>query len=614
MSITLGTESASGAQYICKIAGTNYIERYGGTNTWSPASNLALGDTILIQQSNPRGGKFAEVTFNVDTAVTATTFTGVWEYAAPRSDSSTNVNWYALTNVDDGTNGFTTSGTGLKLTFDLPQGNLDDTDWGSYCRPVYNLGGSSFYPLWYAWNIRFRITAISGVTNDGSVSSVKPLSMQINLSGSNTYTYEDVYLEDVAQGWGLVSKQGESQYTLNVGLKCVDTNTTFESKNEQIIFLNNYATHLTCPCNFGELINNESVNGSSFNFENNNSSFISLYIFNSNANVYDCIFKVVAVGQKRTQGYWGGGLAQGTNQDIQKCEFSNWRSFGFNNSSVVLKNVTYKQAQVEPLSCTAIDCTASQYGLAIRHGSSYKGRVHRLNMKKISSYEVNPYKPNSGWALSLIDAIHNSRTLDQNVYWTKPNGTPGSYYLNLKLNFIVSLDIILKDGVGNLIDGAVITVYDKGGAIVGNYISKNGYVGYDARVLTAVSSSLQFSGGLDGSSEIRNEIIIADGAGAGSRSVISSASTQDFFLAEEIITPAIGDTIITVPYITYGYCSPSSNTVNSYSIYTQNGPFKMEVKCPGYKTTIFNEEFQKQFKSVIVLDEENINSDQEGQL
>jgi len=39
-----------------------------------------VGDAILMQQSNSRGGKFWKVEFEVDTEIIADTIAGVWEY------------------------------------------------------------------------------------------------------------------------------------------------------------------------------------------------------------------------------------------------------------------------------------------------------------------------------------------------------------------------------------------------------------------------------------------------------------------------------------------------------------------------------------------------------
>jgi len=610
MAITLGYIDSGGLREIHRNESTVYDPDILGLSTWSPASaTMAVGDYIVFQQDNDRGGRFNKLIIDVFTAVAATTFTGIWELCSP-SGSYSNPNWVALTGVIDGTNGFTTAGTALELTFDL-----DDVNWGNYANPY--LGTTGPLPYHYAWNIRFRVTAISGVTNNGSVTKVLAECREIVLDGANTYTMQDIYDEDVLQGWGLIVKNSEYNYSVNTGLRGIDTLTTFVSKNEQIVFTNNYSPYLKCVCNYGELINNESLSGTHLVIEASNSSYINRHIFGANANIYDTTFKIVKYGSLTYQGFWGGGLAELSGQLIGDSLFSGWRNFQFKDTSVFLVNVTLIGAQIEPVVSTMIDCVVKDSSQAIRQTTSNDGDVHRFNMSAITSYEINPYKPTDTWGLSLIDCQYNSLTFDQKAFWTKPNGTPGAYYLDLKLNFIVSLGIFIKDESGNAIDGADIKIYDKNNSLYDTFTSYDGYVGYDKRVLTdATASSVTFTGGLDGTAGRGKEFIVINGSGVGGRSVISESFAASFNYAETLsIIPVVNDEIVMVPYVTFGYDSPSSTTANAYSIYTENTPFKLVITKEGYDPIIMdNEPLMEKLDTELIMISSPVVIDQEGML
>ena len=118
----------------------------------SIADDLEVGDSIVFQQANWRGGKCWKIEINVDTAVVADTFEGVWEYRSIDAGGSPYARTFKpLQNVVDNTNGFTTSGVNT-ITFDVPD------DWDN----AMVMSGTSYY----AWSIRFRITDIDNVTDD----------------------------------------------------------------------------------------------------------------------------------------------------------------------------------------------------------------------------------------------------------------------------------------------------------------------------------------------------------------------------------------------------------------------------------------------------------------
>ena len=610
MAITLGYTSANGLREIHRNESTVYDPDILGLSTWSPASaTMVVGDYIVFQQDNDRGGRFNKLIIDVATAVVATTFTGVWELCSP-SGTYSNPNWVALTNVVDGTNGFTTAGTALELTFDL-----DDVNWGNYANPYSGTTGPQ--PYHYAWNIRFRITGISGVTNNGSVTKILAECREIVLDGANTYTMQDIYDEDVLQGWGLVTKDSESTYLINSGLRSTDAAVTFVSKNEQIIFKHNYSPYLTEKCLFGELINNEAVNGTYLIIESDGASFINRDVFGRDSSVYDSVFKIVKYGAQYVQGFWGGGVGEYTGQLIGGSSFIGWRNYTFKISGVAVKNLILHGGGIENATSSVIDCVSKTSTQGITQSNVSNGELHRHDLSTSLSREVYVYKATSAlWGLSLIDCKYSSRAFENKVYWAIPNSM-WSGYLDLRMNFKVSLGIFIKDEAGNAIDGADIKVYDKNNTLYDTFTSFNGYVGYDKRILTsATSTSVTFTGGFDGSAEKGKEFIVISGSGVGSRSVIS-VSTLDSFTYAEILNsvPIVNDEIIMVPYVTFGYDSPLTDTANDYSIYTENTPFRIVITKQGYDPIVMdNEPLMEKLDAELIMIPSSVVIDQEGML
>lgn len=97
--------------------------------------------------------------FHVQTAIAGTGITGVWEY---RKEDST---WAAFTGVVDATNGFQTAGTNLDVTWNVP------TDWGTNATALNTQTGK----LWW----RFRITAVTTITEGGRIGGTTPSTTQI---------------------------------------------------------------------------------------------------------------------------------------------------------------------------------------------------------------------------------------------------------------------------------------------------------------------------------------------------------------------------------------------------------------------------------------------------
>ena len=264
---------------------------------WPPAAAAAVGDALVFFTTFGTGGQFSGMQFDITTPVSATQFEGVWEYirrTGPSATLETDHEWVPLSNVVDNTVGFTVGGV-QDVTWDCPE------DWDNYVNPR----GQA---TWYAFYVRFRITAIAGVTVTGAVASHQNLSHAIYFDSSENM--ESIFQASEANGWGVVSKGGGGQYAFNCSLYA-DVGGILTSKNEQVLFKNGFGIRLWQPYQvFGELnAQGYPVNGSSFIFEENNSDYSSTFLIGDNSDVFDTKIRFVPkTGVIQEQGGWGMGI------------------------------------------------------------------------------------------------------------------------------------------------------------------------------------------------------------------------------------------------------------------------------------------------------------------
>ncbi|HHD92286.1 MAG TPA: hypothetical protein ENL06_01510, partial [Candidatus Portnoybacteria bacterium] len=126
--------------------GAMVLRSYG----YSAADLFDDGDVAgaFLTFSAPRGdsSKFNGISFDISTALVADSISIAWEYCRRGSDAYSET-WHALSNVVDGTNGFTQSG---EITWDVPE------DWENYLRVQGN--GD-----WYRWVVRARIDSVTNM-------------------------------------------------------------------------------------------------------------------------------------------------------------------------------------------------------------------------------------------------------------------------------------------------------------------------------------------------------------------------------------------------------------------------------------------------------------------
>lgn len=159
-----------------------------------PDTGVAVGDSMIFGNkdgwssgtyANIAYGKYHGIKFDVSTALVATAITGVWEYASTPSVAGTVV-WTALSNVRDDTNAFQNTGANT-VTWDVP------TDWSNRNVP----SDTTDYYMWY---VRFRITAVTNLTEGGrqSATTTKIISHSISVVAQAGTTFTSIYNADKA--------------------------------------------------------------------------------------------------------------------------------------------------------------------------------------------------------------------------------------------------------------------------------------------------------------------------------------------------------------------------------------------------------------------------------
>ena len=168
------------------VSGVAAVIASGSIKNFDYFPNTAgVGDSIMFQQSYHAGKQYGAVHFDVAIAFSAASVTGVWEYSRRTGGTLTAPSWTALSNVRDDTNGFQNTGPNA-VFFKIPD------DWENYIQPW----GNSQY---YCFNIRYRITAISGVTEGGrqhTTNQVQATDHSIDMDGAETNT--SLYAADKA--------------------------------------------------------------------------------------------------------------------------------------------------------------------------------------------------------------------------------------------------------------------------------------------------------------------------------------------------------------------------------------------------------------------------------
>lgn len=197
MSYTFQPDSAISRVYYVTSGGsvTSRIATQGATAyDFFPDTGVAVGDYLQFGVKTSYGSgtyihivnaRYHGIIFDIGTALVATAITGIWEYASTPTVAGTLV-WSALTNVRDDTNSFQNTGVNT-VTWELP------SDWSNRNVPS---SGIDFY-MWY---VRFRVTAVTTLTEGGrqNASFTKIISRCLKITDQAGTTLNDVYTQDKA--------------------------------------------------------------------------------------------------------------------------------------------------------------------------------------------------------------------------------------------------------------------------------------------------------------------------------------------------------------------------------------------------------------------------------
>lgn len=169
-----------------------FTSRNGTTGDYF-TDDCTVGDCLYISQSQTEARNFKNIKFYIGTAFAATSVTFVWEYASGSSS------WTALPDLVDNTSDFSLTDE-RTVTWTVPN------DWRFLGSPRPSLN----YPFW----VRCRITAIDTPTEGGAQSTqiIQVGNNAIEVSGYTSgtpCTFKDIYDEDVAQSWGVVTNVGD---------------------------------------------------------------------------------------------------------------------------------------------------------------------------------------------------------------------------------------------------------------------------------------------------------------------------------------------------------------------------------------------------------------------
>lgn len=606
MAITFGKQINIEAIYRGTSGGTVHTLL---TSTYAPYTATSVaGDYLLFTQSNVNGGKYSRLVFNVATAAVGTV-TGVWEYCQYNGSITVPV-WVPLSNVVDPTNGFTTAGANLTVTFDRP-----DAEWSNRMNPGNNSAS-------YKWNIRFRITSISGMTDYGSVTSTQSWHPNYQLSGSATHTFDDIYQNDLANGRGYISKNGTNQYYFNTTLHS-DTSCTIVTKNDYVYFGRNH--HMV---NYAVLLAGEidattglTKNGSTIVWEVYKGDKNSCFFGWTNSQLYDSTFGCILLGAAGdAQGFWGGGFGSVAPQTMKGCRLFGARNYAFQLAANIFKGVKCTEGHTEPSGSTLIELEFGNSPYATRNNNTASTfYLHRPDVSKMGANTSNPYQvSNAGWVENWVDAKYKSNQ-DYAAFakWNSPVSVMGSF-MSARVKFLSSLElsVVSENNVG--IPGVTCRVKSATTNLLFSSNS-NGYIGeVEGTVVTNASntSSLFYFSGFNGSTYRFKEIVMTSGALKGQRSVIHAGATDNITLAEPFTgVPASGDNFVIIPYVDFGYNKPDPTQLVNQSkngLYTYSGPFTIEISKSGYQTISINDDLIKPFKNKIVLSRLNVIVDQEG--
>ena len=403
--------------------------------------DCAVGDCLYFPSTNSAtysAQTFRNLKLYIGTAFASDSVTFIWEYASGSSS------WTELPDLVDNTSDFSLTGE-RTVEWTVP------TNWrytGSP-RPAQN------YPFW----IRCRITAISNPT-EGGAQSTQAVQVGNNaivikdFEVGDPCTFEDIYQEDVSNGWGVVTKLG-TFYNIDCNFRIYDyfadsavavaVNGTMEFKNES-------------NATFGENPSGYVTKNGVFyraTFPTNKILYHVFAAWGATVNIFSSLFQ--ADNAQRC------GFA-GDSYKIYNSQFDNFTAVQLRSASntdifnLVMTNCSYIEGNVGAGSVIAEDIKMLDCGYVIYSIPSFG---YESTIREIYTEDTNLMRVWSPNIYHLVDCTLGNRI----VYWTGSEGVvlPHRIYLEYTLAMTV------QDKNGDVIVGATVTITDANGdAITGS--------------------------------------------------------------------------------------------------------------------------------------------------
>lgn len=593
MSITFNDQyvTAKGISYYDASA-VSYTQRGSTNNPYNcdlfPDTGVAVGDAILFANHSDTCGKYNELAINLDVAISATGFDGVWEYCVGGTNAAPG--WSALSVVSDGTNKLQNTGAQI-LSFDVPSDwdNFHLTQVGSY--------------VYYAFLIRFRITSLTTLTEGGHVvntsNSVQMKNYCINIDNaiSSPVTFTDIYNADVAGGWGVVTNV-QKMFSFACNLKFTNGG-LLTSTQELIQFERNWQI-LSPPFQFniGELVSGDKVRkGSTLLFLGRNINYNSGYIFKALSKVYNATIKHYAESGTgfNFNGYWGAGLGSQSGQKVIDLSLEGFRQINLPETSNTIIGSKFfgftgvGDSHAEPLGAIVKGCKWFGGTYAVRTGSTSGTYLHESDISGVT-YPINVWEAQgvNNHRTYIIDCYFGTVADTNKVRWQISSTVT---YQNTEVYEGCSFLTRVVDKNGTAISGATILIKDINGSTVYTLTSNDdGYFGVDSGTVTSsVTDSISDSSKSWTTSQWRfSEVYITSGTGVGQRRIITIGNTATQITAGWgwDTLPTAGAKFIFIPNIHYKKFVPIAYTPSSSqnSTVTDYNPYTIIISKSGYKT------------------------------
>lgn len=424
----------------------------GSSNAWYrnyTSSDLfddspTVNDCILIYMSAPFDG-FEVV--NLSSPMASTAHVLAYEYWNGTA-------WTALSGLTDGTNALTQNG---QITWTMP------TDWETVAA---NTGSASKSGAYAIFALRIRLVSFTAITEGGYITSYQKVRQKyLNFNDGGSHTPASMYADDVAGGWGVVTKKGDYAYDISCGVYFGNCTFTFDRTKIKIgdagspnyvpfkvyncsMLCNDSATYLSTIYGSTLIVYSKGSGGTMTFYPHVNSKFYNLYL----AQPYDTHYSRFAT---YTYGGTGAVQAQWYNVFIGSMMYTGG---SHNFVRMNFQNIQYLLSAGDTIYDSCI------FGSRFNKDPGYAPVVLRPTFDgggAATSDWIGMYYPDSLTRQHHFDAISGQ--------WTKANKwkcyADDAYPTSLQRSHIMIysnyLNIKVQDKDGNALNGAKLSIIDK---------------------------------------------------------------------------------------------------------------------------------------------------------